>query len=172
MFGRKDNSQSDSNTSSSNFRMKRGSIEPLILHTLSHKPMHGYEIISHLEQQSWGFWRPSAGSVYPTLQLLEDKGLISSQMIDDKKVYQITTAGQQELKGMTNNLHTPWQHRSSFGQSRHHFAQARGHLRQIMLSMRQIANQNSPDKDAKLQKLIEQFSRDLQDLAKAPEVQK
>jgi DNA-binding PadR family transcriptional regulator len=80
------------------FRAGRGMIEPTILSILLHKSMHGYEIISTIEENSHGMWRPSAGSIYPTLQLLEEKGLLSSQEKDGKKVYTLTDEGLKAAK--------------------------------------------------------------------------
>jgi DNA-binding PadR family transcriptional regulator len=73
--------------------VRRGEIRPLILGVLATKPMHGYEVITELEAQSGGRWRPSAGSVYPTLQQLADEGLVSSEEIDARRVYSLTDAG-------------------------------------------------------------------------------
>ena len=55
--------------------------------------MHGYEVITELEAQSGGRWRPSAGSVYPTLQQLSDEGLVTSEEIDGRRVYALTDEG-------------------------------------------------------------------------------
>src|SRR5919106_1034527 len=55
---------------------RRGNVRMAILALLLERPMHGYEMISELEERTGGVWRPSPGSVYPTLQLLEDEGLI------------------------------------------------------------------------------------------------
>jgi DNA-binding PadR family transcriptional regulator len=60
--------------------------------------MHGYDLIRELEQRSGGAWRPSPGSIYPTLQLLEDEGLVTSEEQDGKRVYTITDAGRAELE--------------------------------------------------------------------------
>ena len=73
--------------------IRRGEIRPLILSVLRQKPMHGYEVIQELEAQSGGRWRPSAGSVYPTLQLLADEGLVTSQEVDGRRTYTLTEAG-------------------------------------------------------------------------------
>jgi DNA-binding PadR family transcriptional regulator len=73
--------------------IRRGEIRPLILALLARKPMHGYEIIQVLEAQSGGRWRPSAGSVYPTLQQLSDEGLVTSEEIDGRRMYTLTEAG-------------------------------------------------------------------------------
>jgi DNA-binding PadR family transcriptional regulator len=73
--------------------VRRGEIRPLILAVLARKPMHGYEIIQELEAQSGGRWRPSAGSVYPTLQQLSDEGLVTGEEIDGRRTYTLTEAG-------------------------------------------------------------------------------
>ncbi len=73
--------------------VRRGQIRPLILGALRQKPMHGYEVIQELEARSEGRWRPSAGSVYPTLQLLSDEGLVTSEEFDGRRTYTLTEAG-------------------------------------------------------------------------------
>jgi DNA-binding PadR family transcriptional regulator len=73
-------------------RMRRGDIKFHLLEILKDTPRHGYEIISELEKQSGGY-RPSPGSVYPTLQMLEEGGYLTSEKIDGKKVYTITDEG-------------------------------------------------------------------------------
>jgi len=73
--------------------VRRGEIRPLILAALATRPMHGYEVIQELEEQSGGRWRPSAGSVYPTLQQLADEGLVTSEEIDGRRTYTLTDEG-------------------------------------------------------------------------------
>ena len=73
--------------------VRRGEIRPLVLATLATRPMHGYEVIQELEARSGGRWRPSAGSVYPTLQQLSDEGLLTSEEIDGRRVYTLTDDG-------------------------------------------------------------------------------
>src|SRR6187431_1903283 len=73
--------------------VRRGEIRPLILTVLAAKPTHGYEIITELQAQSGGRWRPSAGSVYPTLQQLADEGLVTSEDVDGRRVYTLTDEG-------------------------------------------------------------------------------
>ena len=73
-------------------RVRRGDIKFLLLEVLRDGPRHGYEIIGELEARFRGY-RPSAGSVYPTLQMLEEGGFVTSQEVDGKKVYTITAAG-------------------------------------------------------------------------------
>lgn len=73
--------------------VRRGEVRGLILAALRDRPMHGYEVIQELEAQSEGRWRPSAGSVYPTLQQLSDEGLLTSEEVDGRRTYALTDAG-------------------------------------------------------------------------------
>ncbi|MFA5400830.1 MAG: PadR family transcriptional regulator [Dehalococcoidia bacterium] len=77
---------------------EKGDLKYVILDLLKDKPAHGYEIIRALENRFYGFYSPSAGSVYPTLQLLEDMGYVKSSEQDGKKVYTITDSGKEFLK--------------------------------------------------------------------------
>lgn len=78
-------------------RMRRGDIKFLLLELLSEQPSHGYDLIKRMEARYGGFRRLSPGSVYPTLQLLEDGGYVVGETTEGKRVYTITDAGQQLL---------------------------------------------------------------------------
>jgi DNA-binding PadR family transcriptional regulator len=73
--------------------VRRGEVRGLILAALKDTPMHGYQVIQELEAKSDGRWRPSAGSIYPTLQQLADEGLVTGEDVDGRRVYSITDAG-------------------------------------------------------------------------------
>ena len=75
--------------------VRRGNVRFAILSALRDQPMHGYQVIQELEARTQGRWRPSAGSVYPTLQLLEDEGLLASEVIDGRRTYSLTDGGRQ-----------------------------------------------------------------------------
>jgi DNA-binding PadR family transcriptional regulator len=78
-------------------RMRRGDVKYALLSALLKRPMHGYDVMQELEDASGGRYRPSPGSVYPTLQMLEDGGFVTSQVIDGKRVYALTDAGRKLL---------------------------------------------------------------------------
>jgi DNA-binding PadR family transcriptional regulator len=78
--------------------MRRGDIRTAILAALIEQPGHGYDIMSRLQDKSGGAWRPSAGSVYPTLQQLEDEGLVTATERDGKRVYTVTGDGAAEAE--------------------------------------------------------------------------
>ena len=75
----------------------RGDLKYVILDLLKDQPRHGYDIIRALEDRMRGRYRPSPGSVYPTLQMLEDLGYVSSNQQEGKKVYSITEEGRRYL---------------------------------------------------------------------------
>jgi DNA-binding PadR family transcriptional regulator len=71
-----------------------GEVKFVILRLLREKPRHGYEIIKALEERLAGCYTPSAGTVYPTLQLLEDQGYVRAVEEGGKRVYHITAEGE------------------------------------------------------------------------------
>ena len=71
----------------------RGDIRSAVLALLTEQPMHGYQIIQELAERTGGAWQPSPGSVYPSLQLLADEGLIASTDQDGRKVFALTAQG-------------------------------------------------------------------------------
>lgn len=78
-------------------RTRRGDIKFMLLEVLAERPQHGYELIKELEARRGGFRRVSPGSVYPTLQMLEEGGYLTSEQVDEKRVYTITESGRQLL---------------------------------------------------------------------------
>src|SRR5258708_39530630 len=74
-----------------------GEVRLAILSLLAEGPKHGYQLMKELKDRSGGMYRASAGTVYPTLQLLEDEGLIELDQQQTRRVYQITDAGRAEL---------------------------------------------------------------------------
>ena len=76
---------------------EKGDLKYVILDLLKEKPSHGYEIIRAMEESFHGFYSPSAGSVYPTLQMINDMGYTSSSEHDGKKIYTISEEGKRFL---------------------------------------------------------------------------
>jgi DNA-binding PadR family transcriptional regulator len=78
-------------------RAERGTVRWLVLDAIAAQPRHGYEIIQAIGEKSRGSYRPSPGVVYPTLQMLEELGHARTAARDERKVYEITAAGRDEL---------------------------------------------------------------------------
>jgi len=88
-------------------RAGRGEVRSAVLALLAERPMHGYQIIREIEERSGGTWKPSAGSVYPTLQLLADEGIIRAEESNGRKIYSLTEAGREEVAGA--GMSAPWE---------------------------------------------------------------
>ncbi len=91
-------------------RARRGDVRAAVLALLTEQPMHGYEMITEIEERSGGYWRPSAGSIYPTLQLLEDEGLIVGEETGGKRRFSLTEEGKKlasEKAGESDSQ--PWE---------------------------------------------------------------
>src|SRR6188474_2315340 len=86
-------------------RMGKGDVRSAILRLLLEEPMHGYQLIRRIEEFTDGAWKPSAGSVYPTLQLLADEGLVTAETSNDRKVYALTESGREVAEAVT----APWE---------------------------------------------------------------
>jgi DNA-binding PadR family transcriptional regulator len=78
-----------------------------VLALLADRPMHGYEMITELDERTEGAWRPSAGSIYPTLQLLEDEGLIAGEESQGKRRFVLTDAGKAAAESRSGDA--PWE---------------------------------------------------------------
>jgi len=89
-------------------RSRRGDVRAAILALLAEQPRHGYEIIREIGERSGGFWKPSPGSVYPTLQMLADEGLVTSKDEHGKKLFELTEAGRAAAEEQDST--PPWEH--------------------------------------------------------------
>jgi DNA-binding PadR family transcriptional regulator len=85
-----------------------GEVRLALLSMLGETPMHGYELMKRLEERSGRIYRASAGTIYPTLQQLEDEGLVTSETQDGKKTYRLTEVGRQELERNDEAVRAIW----------------------------------------------------------------
>jgi len=99
-------------------RMARGDVRAAVLTLLAEEPMHGYQIIREIDERSGGSWKPSAGSVYPTLQLLADEGLIAAEEQNGRKTYSLTQAGRVATDA-TAETPAPWENSGARSTSSH-----------------------------------------------------
>ena len=89
-------------------RARRGEARYVLLDTLRDGPKHGYEIIKFLEDRSSGEYAPSPGTVYPTMQYLQDLGQVRSDQDAERRVYHLTEAGMAELEARAEDLSAFW----------------------------------------------------------------
>ena len=92
-----------------------GEVRLALLALLGEGPKHGYELMNALEERSGGAYRASAGTVYPTLQQIEDEGLARSESQDGRRVYRLTPAGEQEVAGAEEQIEAIWRRAEEWG---------------------------------------------------------
>jgi DNA-binding PadR family transcriptional regulator len=122
-------------------RARRGDVRTAVLRLLAEQPMHGYQIIQELSARSGGAWSPSAGSVYPTLQLLADEGLVTAEETGGKKVFSLTEAGI-AATAETADQPAPWDEAAQSDTGAQGYREAAGRLMQAVF---QIGKTGSAD---------------------------
>jgi DNA-binding PadR family transcriptional regulator len=113
--------------------MRRGDIRRAILSALKEHPAHGYEVMRRLEDMSGGLWRPSPGSVYPHLQMLEDEGLVHADEKEGTRTFNLTDKGVAEAGADTD---LPWQ---AGGESDDQIRSLRVAVTQLMNAAKQLS---------------------------------
>ena len=116
-------------------RTRRGEIRNGLLAILAEAPGHGYEIIQRIEEKTNGAWKPSPGSVYPTLQLLQDEGLVTVEERDAKRIFSLTDAGRAEHEKRSSESGDPWKHGGTGGSERPALFES---VKQLHLAARQV----------------------------------
>src|SRR3954454_23578785 len=96
-------------------RARRGDVRLALLRLLAEEPRNGYQLMQAIEERSEGRWRPSPGSVYPTLAQLEDEGLVRSVEIEGVRRFEITDAGREHLAGRPDEP-APWEQSADDGE--------------------------------------------------------
>ena len=91
-----------------------GEIRLAILSLLSEGPKHGYQLMKEISERSNGVYKASAGSIYPTLQQLEDEGLIEATQQSGRRVFSLTAAGREELEKDPETVRRIWERAESF----------------------------------------------------------
>ena len=152
---------------------EQGDLKYVILQLLQEKPRHGYEIIKELEDRFGGVYSPSAGTVYPTLSLLEDLGYASVTLEEGgKKVYAITEAGKKYLEENRSAVNDIFDRIADFGASFLSDAMRDVHraFGDVSRATYSTAPRNARDRDvlAKIAEILERAAREIEELAKKP----
>jgi DNA-binding PadR family transcriptional regulator len=97
-------------------KARRGDIRAAILAVLAEQPMNGYQIIQEIANRSSGVWKPSPGSIYPTLQQLEDEGLVQVETDSGgRRAYTLTDEGRAYVTEHADEVSAPWEAMSAGG---------------------------------------------------------
>ncbi len=164
------------------FRMERGDLRYVILDLLKDRPSYGYELIQALEERFHGFYSPSAGTVYPTLQWLQDLGFVSVAEQDGRKMYTITDAGRQHLTEHKQRVAEVWERMGGFWGGPHgnhmrdewrEFGREMRDLgrdmRELFKDLRHEAGRLSPEKLSRVREVIARASREIETILREGE---
>lgn len=146
--------------------VEKGTLKYIILDLLKDKPSHGYEIIRALEERFQGFYTPSAGSVYPTLSLLEDMGYVTSAERDGKKVYTITDEGRKHLGDEKEHIDDIKGHMKDFcgGPNREDFRETAREVRAMGILFREHARDLNEDQWKRIRAIIQRATGEMKDV--------
>lgn len=142
-------------------RIRRGNMAPIILTLLLERPMHGYEIISSLSEKSHGLWRPSAGSIYPNLQLLEEQEMVKCEEKDGKKVYTLTDKGRASAEEAKDHLKNRFE---GIGGSIETFKALRLQMFKLKGAMQEVAGLNDEEATKKAKQILDEAQTKLMEL--------
>lgn len=132
-------------------RAKRGGIQAAVLALLAEQPMHGYQILQELEKRTGGAWTPSPGSIYPSLQALEEQGLVTSEKAGGKRVYTLTPEGEARTAEQPGETGAPWHDFAAEGER---FNEVREAIRGLMVATRQVLVAGTPKQITRLVEVL------------------
>jgi DNA-binding PadR family transcriptional regulator len=148
-----------------------GEVRLAVLSLLADGPRHGYELMKLLAERSGGVYRASAGTIYPTLQQLEDEGLVSAEARDGKRIYQITEEGGRELKREEETVRRIWRRARMWQDWRAVFDPDAAEIvrpaeRVVKAALRAMAGgYGSPERADRIREILERALRDLEKVA-------
>ncbi|AHI00651.1 PadR family transcriptional regulator [Kutzneria albida] len=136
-------------------RQRRGNVRAAVLALLAERPMHGYEMIQELAERTGGLWKPSPGSVYPTLQLLADEGLITASEDGGKRLFTLTELGTEEATKQA--AAKPWEDMA--GEPDQDALQLHSALTQLFMAVDQITQAGTEDQKARAVEAVNEAKR-------------
>jgi DNA-binding PadR family transcriptional regulator len=138
-------------------RARRGDVRAALLVLLAEEPRNGYGLIQEIERRSGGAWRPSPGSVYPALQLLEDEGLVRAEASGGRRLFALTDEGRAHVTENAEALGTPWE---EFGGGEH-VAELRPLVLGVGAAVMQVVQAGTEAQVAEAARVLEQTRRSL-----------
>lgn len=137
---------------------RRGAIRAAILLLLDEQARNGYQLMQDLEERSGGVWRPSPGSVYPALSLLEDEGLVEAIEQDGRKAFALTDDGRAHVEERREQFGTPWAAGDNVPGELHELRQA---VHSLKAAVMQVAQTGSTGQLTDARKIVEDARRAL-----------
>jgi DNA-binding PadR family transcriptional regulator len=152
-------------------RLERGTLRYIIMDVLKDGPKHGYEIIKQLEERTQGIYSPSPGTLYPTLQLLEDQGIVRSDQESDRRVYHLTDSGHAELDknaALVEGFWARFRERTPSGPNLHEMKFAGDALKDLLRTvgggMRNAVLSGDPDTVRKIRLALERCQNEIREI--------
>jgi|HubBroStandDraft_3_1064219.scaffolds.fasta_scaffold06706_5 DNA-binding PadR family transcriptional regulator len=141
-------------------RARRGDVRAAILDLLAEgQPWNGYQIIQTIAERTQEVWRPSAGSVYPALQQLEDEGLISPEGEGRRRMYILTDEGRAYAEAHAEELRSSWD--AAAGMTDEIALELGDILRQVMLAVMEVRRAGSPSQIAEARRVLTETRRSM-----------
>ncbi len=142
-------------------RVRRGDVRAAILDLLGEgQPWNGYQIIQEIGARTEGLWRPSAGSVYPALQQLEDEALVQAEAgADRRRMFTLTEEGRAYVEEHAEELRASWD--AVTGSVDDAEVQLRNTIKQVMVAVHQVAQAGSAAQVAQAGKILADTRRAL-----------
>ncbi|MFT3694149.1 MAG: PadR family transcriptional regulator [Kofleriaceae bacterium] len=141
-------------------RMRHGDVRAALLLALVEGPAHGYELGQRLERASGGAWRPSPGSIYPTLQQLADEDAVIVTERDGKRIYELGKRGKSEVEDRKERgEENPWQAAADAPSS-----ELKEALHALKAAVKQVASIGNADQIAKVTGLVVETRRQVYEL--------
>ena len=140
-------------------RGKRGDVRAAILKLLAERPMHGYEMIQEIAERSQNLWRPSPGSVYPTLQLLVDEGLLVGRESEgSKKLFELTDDGRAAAEKIET---APWEEIAEGWKEEPGHVNLRSAVGQLMGAVAQSAYATNEEQQERIVDIVNNARREI-----------
>ncbi|UPK74271.1 PadR family transcriptional regulator [Nocardioidaceae bacterium SCSIO 66511] len=142
-------------------RVRRGDVRAAILDVLSERPMNGYQVISRIAERTGGAWKPSPGSVYPTMQQLEDEGLVEAAEVDGRRASRLTDAGLDYVDTHPDELAATWRPFEEDPPDDDTLADLRPAVGQVMGALWQVVTTGSAEQQDEAAKILADTRRRL-----------
>jgi DNA-binding PadR family transcriptional regulator len=140
-------------------RARRGDVRAAILAVLAEQPANGYQIIQEIAERSGGVWKPSPGSIYPTLQQLEDEGLVRAGEEGSRRIFRLTDEGRTYVTEHADEVSAPWEAMATPPDDDEH--ELKPMIGQAAAALWQILATGSPDQQARAREVLADTRRKL-----------
>jgi DNA-binding PadR family transcriptional regulator len=139
-------------------RARKGDVRSVILSLLAEAPSNGYGLIKSIQDKTGGMWRPSPGSVYPTLQQLVDEGLIASTGEGKRTEFELTDEGRAYVEENKEHLDSAW---NASNDSWNAHGELFSSVGKLMGVVKQVAQVGTPEQRTQAATKLDDLRREL-----------